>query len=296
MTTETTPAGAAAPAPEKTVAPTQADPAPADPNSESATSDNPGPDPTDTAEPASKDAAAAPEADKPKEPPAATPEKTPPAEKRIAKLTARLREAERRLEAAEAAKTADKGGQGDNAAGGDKPPTPDQFKTWDEYEEAKTRFLVEKTTRDQETKRQRETAEKQWTETREGFLAGVPKAAETYPDFEEVVMDPDGVFDRTPAGEALASMVMLAEKAHDVAYHLASNPKEAERIKALNPIQAALAIGRLSASIAQPATRTVPKAPDPPPIVRGGDTPTKDPAKMTMAEYEAWRMGKTKRA
>ncbi len=291
MTTETTPAGAPAPAPE-TVSTSQEAPAPSDFHQESATTDNPGPDPSTAAEPAPADKAAAPPADKPQDAQPAQPDKTPPAEKRIAKLTARLREAERRLEAAEAAKTADKGGQGDNAAGGDKPPTPDQFKTWEEFEEARMRHLVEKTTRDQEARRSKEAADKQWNETRQGFLAGVPKAAETYPDFEEVVMDQDGVFDRTPAGEALASMVMLAEGAHDVAYHLASNPKEAERIKALNPIQAALAIGRLSASIAKPAPRKVPKAPDPPPLVKGGDTPVKRLEDMSMPEYEAHRLGK----
>lgn len=292
MTDVTAPAGAAAPAPEKTVADVPQDtPAPADPLAESATSDNPDPDPSETAAPAPTDKAAAPDAEKAKDTAASEPVKTPPAEKRIAKLTAKLREAERERDALKAAKTGDA-----PADVADKAPTPDQFKTWEEYETARVAHLVQKTTREQETKREQDAAKQQWAETRDAFLAGVPKAAETYPDFEEVVMDRDGVFDTTPQGEALASLVMLADKSHDVAYHLASNPKEAERIKALPPIKAALAIGRLSATIAQPATRTVPKAPDPPPTVKGGDAPQKDPAKMSMAEYEAWRKGGGRRA
>lgn len=285
--TDATPAGAPAPAPETvtTATPSQEAPAPVDPTAESATSDNPGPDPAETTEAKPLDA---PAADAAKAKPADTaPEKLPPAEKRIAKLTAKLREAERKLE--EAAKANPPAEKPETDQG----PTPDQFKTWEEYEAARIKHAVDKATREAEAKRAKEAVERQFAEVRESFLAGVDKAAETYPDFKEVVMDPDGVFDRTPEGEALASIVMLAgEGAHDVAYHLASNPKEADRIKALNPVQAALAIGRLSASVAKPAPRKVPKAPDPPTEVKGGDAPTKDLSKMTMAEYEAYRMGK----
>lgn len=73
-------------------------------------------------------------------------------------------------------------------------------------------------------------------------------------------------------GEFLATTIMSLEAGPRVLYHLAENPDEAEAIVKMGPVMAAVALGRLEASL---ATKVVipPKtsdAPPPPPRNRGG--------------------------
>jgi hypothetical protein len=69
------------------------------------------------------------------------------------------------------------------------------------------------------------------------------------------------------------------------------NADEAERIARLDPVQAGRAIAKLEARISDKPklTQKVSKAPAPLEAVRGQGPSTKDPSKMTDAEFKAWR-------
>ena len=133
---------------------------------------------------------------------------------------------------------------------------------------------------------------KQVEQTETLYDEGVKK----YPDFVEVVGRPS-----LEISHGMVEAMYGTVNPTDVVYHLGTHPQEAERISRLTPLAAATEIGRISASLAAsgdaaksnsagPSFRKSTELPDPPNTIHGGGAPTKDPVKMTNAEYRAWRM------
>lgn len=99
------------------------------------------------------------------------------------------------------------------------------------------------------------------------FKAKEADYSKVKPDFQTVVYD--SKWECTPV---MADAIKQADGGPAVAYHLASNPAEARRIAALNPLAQALEIGRIEARLSTPAApqpKTVSEAPPPPNGVRG---------------------------
>jgi hypothetical protein len=98
------------------------------------------------------------------------------------------------------------------------------------------------------------------------------KAVDRYPDFEEkVVKGAQGPSPTWKASPVMALAMKTSEVGPDVAYHLANNPKESDRIAALSPLEQAREMGRLegkfeheAASRKEPTVKTVSEAPKPP--------------------------------
>ena len=131
------------------------------------------------------------------------------------------------------------------------------------------------------------------------------------PDFDEVVFEMG-----FPKSEVMTNAILDSEVGPQVAYYLANNPDEAEKIAELPPISALRAIGRLEAKFEAPPKKKaaangthataagVKKAAAPPPApiepVRGGTSKTVkdysyygDPEKSSAQEFEeARRTGK----
>lgn len=85
------------------------------------------------------------------------------------------------------------------------------------------------------------------------------EGAEKYPDFNETIDSvPGEIFNE----ETAFIISMVTEQPPDVAYHLAKNPTEAERIAKLPPLVKAYELGKLQSSISNRQPRT-PKAPPP---------------------------------
>ena len=119
----------------------------------------------------------------------------------------------------------------------------------------------------------------------ESWEASKVDAQTRYADFDAVVSQP-GLF---PVGTHLPDLVMGSDQAADVAYALASDRRLHDAILQMRPLEAARAIGRLEASLAQPKARTSTTAPDPIAPVRGTAGASRNPVAMTAAEYRAWR-------
>ncbi|HXG80367.1 MAG TPA: hypothetical protein VNJ05_01045, partial [Sphingomicrobium sp.] len=105
------------------------------------------------------------------------------------------------------------------------------------------------------------------------------------PDFDQVITNPS-----LPIPPHVAQAMQAAENGPSVAYYLGKNPQEAARIARLAPLDAAIAIGSLSQRLNVPANRKTTQAPPPVKTVTGaGNVHSPDPAKMSHADYRAWR-------
>jgi hypothetical protein len=114
-------------------------------------------------------------------------------------------------------------------------------------------------------------AKKQQRDRLDTFESAAKTAAAKHADFFEVV---GRDYSRAAAlcTPAMSEAILDSEHGPDLAYHLATNPDEARRIAALDPISQVRNLGRLEARFAEPAKltpKTATDAPAPTPHVRG---------------------------
>jgi hypothetical protein len=116
------------------------------------------------------------------------------------------------------------------------------------------------------------------------FEARETLVREQYPDYDAIARNPN-----VQITNAMAEVIYDSERGPEIAYHLGKNPAEAARIAGLPTIRQAAELGKLEAKLSAP--KPTPKlAPDPVKPVTGINAGgSKDPAKMSMAEYIAWR-------
>jgi hypothetical protein len=171
------------------------------------------------------------------------------------------------------------------------PPQEKDFEDYSEYVAAKAVWKYSRETHSREAEAvgsEVEEAERKLqqideTEKRlvqENFAAQVADARTRYSDFDAVVTARD-----VPISDGVVDIVMQSDQGADVAYHLASNKALAAEISAMSPLEAARAIGRIEAQLSAPKPRTTSTAPDPISPVKGKAAATKDPAKMSYAEF-----------
>jgi hypothetical protein len=132
-------------------------------------------------------------------------------------------------------------------------PPADQFESVDAYAQA----LAEKKAQELVQKRE---LERQQTELLESYAEREEAARDKYEDFESVVYNPS-----LRVTTVMAQTIQASDLGPDIAYHLGSNPKEANRIAQLPPFLQAKEIGKIEAKLADnpPVVRKPTKAPDP---------------------------------
>lgn len=160
-------------------------------------------------------------------------------------------------------------------------PPADQFESPEAYAEA----LAEK--RAQELIAQRETVKRQ-AEIMEAYHDKEEEVRGKYDDFDQVAYNP-----QLPITDVMAETIRASEIGPELAYHLGSNPKEAERIARLSPFLQAKEIGKIEAKLADaPPVKKTTSAPEPikPVSARVSNTgivDTTDPrATKTMSDSE----------
>ena len=147
-------------------------------------------------------------------------------------------------------------------------PKLENFRTLEEYQEALTDWKLDERERTRKEADARTAQEEAARTEQERWTAKVKAARKAHDDYDDLI---DTVV--IPAGPGvLAARQAMLEDEHgaELLYHLAKHPKELERIAALSPASAVLAIGKLSAKFDIPATETNGKpritgAPKPPP-------------------------------
>lgn len=224
-------------------------------------------------------------------------------QRRINRLTADYRSAEAKAEAAEArARELEKQVElikkdADTHQQQKRGPRPEDFATYDEYERADRAYVAEQASRETERrfkqaqaeaaeKAEREADAKRRTEAVERFNKAAEAVAQHYEDFAEVMDDVwRGRVEVIRRSNAVAEYIVEeSEIGPQLAYHLATNQADADRIGKLSPIAQIKELVRLEASIPRPNAPAT-KAPNPPRTVGGrGGSDAKDPERMSIDE------------
>lgn len=167
-------------------------------------------------------------------------------------------------------------------------PKPEQFQSYEEYLEAKAEWRAEQKVsevlRKQQESTKAQTAQAEHAKLQKSWEERVEAASDAYDDFEEVALNP-GV----PISDAMMQSIVRSEKGADVAYYLGKNIAEASRIAQMDPISAAIRIGEIAATLARPQAKKTTNAPPPINPVGARASVSKDPDKMSTAEWLAWR-------
>lgn len=162
------------------------------------------------------------------------------------------------------------------------PPKAEHFESPEAFAEALAERKVIEKLAEMEHKRQQ-------AEMEAAFDERVEAARDKYDDFEQVVQNPN-----LRITEEMAEVIRASDIGPDLAYHLGSNPKEAERISRLNPFLQAKEIGRLEAKLAaEPPRKKTSAAPAPiaPVTARGGSEKvfnTTDPRSIGSMSTSEW--------
>lgn len=197
-------------------------------------------------------------------------------DRRIAELTRRWREEQRRSDRL-MAMIEDNNRKASQPAQVAIPGQPQQPKPVDTAEAI--REAAEKLLKQQEAASRRATFDKR---------AG--EFAKNVEDYDDVVAA--GVW---ACSEAMAEVIEDSDEGPAIAYYLAQNPSVAEQIYRHSPAKAgrelALIESRLVAERKKAAEATVTKAPPPPPKIEANDPGNvdQDPSKMTDLQFAKWR-------
>lgn len=207
-----------------------------------------------------------------------------------ARLKARLRAAEeelaeyRRTQAVRPAKA--------DAAGDDlKEPKESDFPNdYLAYDRALRAYETRKAIRDENarvaTEQEQANAQRAHRARLNAYNARLEDVKDRIPDYDTTLRQANDV----PIRDDVRDMILDDGKGPLIAYHLAKNPEKLEALNRMTPIEAAREIGKLSARIRGPQTKTVTQAKPPLSVPRGTGTATgrRDPSVMSMEEYTAW--------
>lgn len=223
-------------------------------------------------------------------------------QKRIDEITRARREAEReaeywRMRAQQAPPAQQPTPQAQPA--GEQPPTPQQYQTYDDYVTARAQYEGRQAAMalyiQAEQQRAWQAAQAEGMRRIQTLNEKLITDGAKYPDFDEVVRS-DKTRITTVMADALAYMPNPAE----IAYHLGKNRQESARIAQLPPIQQAIEIARIGATLAAtPTQKTVSTAPAPPQALttrrdsgspqRMEEMPDAELRKMSMEEFNKRR-------
>jgi hypothetical protein len=184
------------------------------------------------------------------------------ARERINQLTAQRREAERRAEAAIAEANRLRAQLTAKSE-----LDPNDFAAQDED---RLRRVV-KTERFEETVSEARRAQEQASESRRAvFDAKLDAARDRITDLDQAI----GEFLRLPLSEVAADLITESDKSAEIAYFLAKNPGDAERIAALPPHKQGAEIARIEARVSVATPRRTTAAPPPVPMVGASTAPS----------------------
>jgi hypothetical protein len=200
----------------------------------------------------------------------------PGARKRIDKLTAKLRQTE--AERDELRGKREKPATVESAKpAADPEPVLKDFKSWEEWNAAHTRWNVREELRETNAKAEKEQRLAEAKETYDAHLSRVKEARTTHADFDEAVKAMPMVhFRNAEANQAFQMAIVEADNSAEIMYHLAKHPEEMAKFEDLSPVRVQLLVGKISAALS-PSTaehKTAPvtpvsRTPAPPTTLRG---------------------------
>lgn len=201
-----------------------------------------------------------------KEVPPAPPKKRGGYLRKIEALERERGYSQRRIEELESVLAGQRKPAGQTQPEGPKPkPTQDQFQSYEEFIEALTDHKMEQRELALAQKAREWQAQEQERQRLNGWQSRVGEFKQTAADFDDMLQSVDHI--QIPP--ALQQALMESETGPQLAYALAKDPKELERIAKLPPLAAIRALGAFEAHIANGnGNGTAPKAKEtaPPPV------------------------------
>lgn len=161
------------------------------------------------------------------------------------------------------AKLAEGGNAGEKApekaADDAKEPKPEDFPTWGEYTKALVKHEAKqeaKAAKEESAKDQAKAEAQKSSMTKvEKYKAQVTEARKAYKDFDEVLNEYDG-----PSSPELHAAILDSDQGAEVAYYLANNPEEAEKMRGMDTGDLYRFIGKIEAKLEHG------KSEEPPPV------------------------------
>jgi hypothetical protein len=185
--------------------------------------------------------------------------------KRFSELTRTIYEERARREAVEQELSELRArAQSAQPSGGNSAPKLEDFKDYEEYAEAKARWVaaeeIQRATQVHAQRTAKDRAAQIAVEIRSRWDSGEAEAREKFEDYDEVMADPGVKF-----SEAVSISLLDSEVGPQLAYYLKSNPEEARKLAGLSPVAAARAVGKLELKLSNaPAPKPTTSAPPPP--------------------------------
>ncbi len=182
-------------------------------------------------------------------------------QRRIDKLTHRMTEKEQEVEywKQQALKSASESRTQDPVVKSPAPtegkPKPESFDTHTEYVEALTDWKTETKLRERDEKQSKERLDQDQNKIVSSYAERVKTFSEKTADFSEVLSEVDHV----PLSPALRDIILTSDNGPQLAYELAKNPEEYERIAKLPPIACAREVGKLEYRLSS-SSKTSPEA------------------------------------
>lgn len=195
-------------------------------------------------------------------------------QKKIDRLTKTVAELRAELDAARtpAKPLAEQSAETEPVVAAGKEPKIGDFRSVDEYMEAKTEWLISQKLEQRQQLEQRKAEEQNTKEVFDAYNQRVAEVEAEHDDFKEVVGRQDI---QIPQSVQLAIFEM--ENGPEVAYYLGQNPEECEKLCEMSPFRAVIEIGRIADKITGPASAAPAKQKtNPPPPIRpvGGNAST----------------------
>ncbi len=211
-------------------------------------------------------------------------------QRKIDKLTGKIKELESKLAGAPAATSSESKDAKPELPKFEKPkPQLEDFDSIDEHTDALVDWKLEKAAFDKESTAKQNQAKAEATALIEKYQQGVSAAKKVHADYDRVMEAAKGV----PIGPAHQRAILESEHGASIAYDLAKNSEELKKFAQMSPLAAARYIGKLEAALSGAPTRKPPhstSAPRPPAHVgtRGAAVASdiNDPAVAN--DYGAW--------
>jgi len=172
-------------------------------------------------------------------------------------------------------------------------PVRANFDDPDAYDKALETWVAARTAKvvqaEAQAEQTRAEQERNWKEASAAYAKRAATFKTDHPDFEDVVYGEETLFTNPVLGQAL----LEAEDGPAIAYYLAQNQDEHDRISALRPAMVVFEVGKIAARLAAPPAPTPKPRQDPiVPLKARNPAGPKDPNDMSMEEYAAYRKSK----
>jgi len=212
-------------------------------------------------------------------------------QERVNEITRARREAERRVQYLEQQLASIQPPAQHQPQSSERPPSVSEYTDIDQWATAMTAYAVTQAEKNVSQRFQQNDTQRNQQRIADQFEQRSVRYAAEHPDFDRSVAELSSAVQFHPD---IVEVIGVSEHGPAVVHYLAQHLDEADRISRLPPHIAAVQLGRIEAQVAAPKPKPVTNAPPPAPVLGGGSAVQKDPERMPVDEWLAWRRAQLK--